>query len=178
MGYCSWVSVSTSFSPALWKNIFVVFFAVVVQQFVLITHVKIRWSAVHCGICDSQGWFPCLIAGRCGGPACRPWCQNDLSWHYVCVLGGVGSSHPSYPRSSLVRTCANRLELPCTDSQQPDGDHSGPVVNRVEWRDCKLQIQCLYFLTYYSASHSISLLMRDKGSDSCAPRQSGLNFSL
>lgn len=110
MGYCSWVSVSTSFSPALWnhphqkKTCFGwgFFFAVVVQQFVIITNVKIRWSAVHCGICNSRGWFPCLIAGRCGGPACRSWCQNDLSWHSMCVCvcvlrwGGGWAHHTLY----------------------------------------------------------------------------------
>lgn len=35
------------------------------------------------GICSSQGWeewFPCLIAGRCGGAACQSRCQNELSW--------------------------------------------------------------------------------------------------
>lgn len=131
MGYCSWVSVSTSFSPGRRKKKNMFYCAIVVQQFVFITHFKIRWSAIHSSNMQQSrvsgviSMFDGRQVWRSSHSACWLCCQNDLSWHREREAHRV-----LYATLECHHFCGpvlNLMEQAHMTSQQPDNDCYDPL---------------------------------------------------
>lgn len=155
MGYCSWVSVSTSFSPGLRKkkkrkyNMFVFrcnCCATICIYNPFQNKMKCCTLFAH-WICNSPGrveWFPCLIADRCG-----VWRTSLLiavpEWPLLALWAGGGGRMGW--RGGVKHVLDATLEchhswgsvLNHMDSLQADGDCYDPVGVTWLWQS---DLQC------------------------------------
>lgn len=145
--------------------------AIVVQQFVFITHFKIRWSAIHQvrfahRICSSHGWvgwFPCLMADRCGGAAIQP---ADCAARMTSAGAESGRLIVSFVPHLSVISCVDLCWISRSGPAWPHGNQT--MTGMTRWRGWSQQPQtrCHLFFAYHSQHHvNMWLVCRWGGKD-------------